>query len=384
MDNMHFSIVIPTYNRMKLVADLLRSLQEDRLLYRYGLTEVLVIDSSEGEERKAIMRACEEFDAVYIPCEASVRKKRSTGIDLAQYEYVLFVDSDVTVEPGLLDTHAETYIENAGNPTLGGTFGMTEFVGKSNFWWKVLELTTFIDSFSFAKQYPYVSWALGNNVSFKKEILLKVGKFEENLPFRLGGDDLDLSYRITKAGYQIKTAPQAVVYHAKDTWNHWKGVNDRSKRWGSMEYHILKRHPELAHTRLPMTGDVVCFMSMFFGAAAVIKQSLIPLAFWGLWCCILCMMLFGLYVKRNKLVNPFYWLIAMGLQGKYRLHRLAMSLKMKDLSFFMKGQFFGREHMQADFRGNVHKVRIYYISILLTIVLLVLFMIFFCGGGTVL
>ncbi|MCI9531535.1 MAG: glycosyltransferase [Lachnospiraceae bacterium] len=373
MGEINFSIVIPTWNRSSLVGRLLESLFQDRERYQYGKTEVLVIDNSQGEEKASIAASCRQFGAQYIEGVESVRKKRNLGIDRAQYGHILFLDSDVTVEPGLLDCHAAAYLGQEGDGKLGGAFGLTEFVGKKSFWWKILELTSFVDSFGFAKQFPYVSWTIGNNVSFRKKALLEIGKFEEDLPFKLGGDDLDMSYRVTKAGYRIKTVPGAVTYHSRDTWNCWKAVNDRSKRWGSMEYHILKRHPELAHRRLPMTGDIVAFFLLAFGGASIAMQSLLPMAFWGIWCLMLYFMAFGHYVGSHGMVNPFYWTIAMFLQGKYRFHRLVMSLKNKDLSLAFQGQYFGIFHIRSDFQEHAKKAWVYCDSMVLLIIVMLLY-----------
>ena len=371
MEQINISIIIPTWNRSKLVRSLLESLYTDRGCYRYGETEVLVIDSSKGEEKEAIVSACTEFEAVYIQGEDNVRKKRNKGIDNAQYKYVLFIDSDVTVEKGLLNAHAEIFSEHADNDKLAGSFGLTEFVGERKFWWKVLELTSFIDSFSFAKRYPYVSWTIGNNVAFRKDVLLEIGKFEENFPYKLGGDDLDMTYRVTKSGYLIKTAPKAKTYHTRETWSCWKAVNDRSKRWGAMEYYILKRHPELVQRRLPMTGDICIFMLLLFCTGAVLKHSLMPVLFLGIWFLLLYCMLYAFYCKQHRPVNLFYWTIAMFLQGKYRFHRFAMSLKQKDLSLVFRGQFFGIYHIRDDYRINAKKVWIYCASFIIISVIMI-------------
>lgn len=58
----------------------------------------------------------------------------------------------------------------------------------------------------------FILGTIGNNVSFKKSVLEEIGMFEENFPFKLGGDDLDMTYRVTKAGYMIGSAPNAVTY----------------------------------------------------------------------------------------------------------------------------------------------------------------------------
>lgn len=196
------------------------------------------MDSSVGYEKESILFSCEKYDAIYVEGDDSVRKKRNKGIQLAKYDYILFIDSDVVVKNGLLDEYVKAY-QNPYKVRLGGVLGYTEFVGKKTFWWKMLERTSLINSFSFARDYPFHSWTIGNNVSFKKSVLEEIGMFEENFPFKLGGDDLDMTYRVTKAGYMIGSAPDAVTYHSRKTWNNYKAVHDRAKRWGTMENFIV-------------------------------------------------------------------------------------------------------------------------------------------------
>lgn len=231
---MDFSIVIPTWNRSELVDALLKSLYDERNRYKLGNTEVLIVDSSTDGEKDNIVSSCEKYDAVYIEGDDSVRKKRNKGIRSSKYDYIIFIDSDVTVEKGILDEYVEAY-KNPYKVKLGGVLGYTEFVGKRSFWWKMLERTSLVNSFSFARDYPFHSWTIGNNVSFRKSVLEEIGMFEENFPFKLGGDDLDMTYRVTKAGYMISSAPNAVTYHSRKTWNNYKAVHDRAKRWGTME-----------------------------------------------------------------------------------------------------------------------------------------------------
>lgn len=373
---MNFSIVIPTWNRSKLVDALLESLFEERQCYNKGQTEVIIVDSSKDEEKRSIVASCKKYDAQYIEGPDSVRKKRNKGIDLAQYEYVLFIDSDVTVGKGLLDSHANTLAEAEKNPMITGSFGLTEFVGEKKFWWKVIELTTFLDSFGFSKKMPFVSWCIGNNIALRKDRLLEIGKFEEDFPFKLGGDDLDMTYRYSKAGNMIRTSPQAVTYHSRETWSTRKAINNRARRWGTMEYHILKKHPELVRRRLPMTGDLVALVTCALGAAALIKGSFVPLAFLAGWYLLLYALMFGWAVKNKGMMNPFFWTLAMVQQGKYRFWRLVASLKMRDLSLAFKGQFFGIYHIKSDYLANAKKVWIYYYSLFILILSMTVYMFF--------
>lgn len=193
----------------------------------------LVVDSSIGDEKLIIVSSCERYNAKYLTGDDSVRKKRNKGIRESQYDYILFIDSDVVVKKGLLDEYVSAYKENSC-VKLVGILGYTEFVGKKTFWWKILELTPLVDSFAFARNYPFHSWTIGNNVSFKKSVLEEIGMFEENFPFKLGGDDLDMTYRVTKAGYMIGSAPNAVTYHSRETWNNFKAIHNRAMRWGTI------------------------------------------------------------------------------------------------------------------------------------------------------
>ena len=117
-------------------------------------------------------------------------------------------------------------------------------------------------------------------------------------------------------------------------------------------------------------------MLLVFGAASLLQGSFVPMAFWGIWCCILYVMAFGHYVRGHGRVNLVYWTIAMFLQGKYRFHRLRMSLKERDLSLAFKGQYFGIFHIRSDFRESAEKAWMYSGSMLLLIVLILGYKIF--------
>ena len=338
---MDFSIVIPTWNRSHLLDALLKSLYEERQRFTGGNTEVIVIDSSKDTEKSNIMASCEKYDAIYLEGDDSVRKKRNKGIVASKYDYILFIDSDVVVEKGLLDEYIKGY-ENNKHVKLGGVLGYTEFVGKKTFWWKILEQTSLINSFSFASDYPFHSWTIGNNVSFKKSVLEEIGMFEENFPFKLGGDDLDMTYRVTKAGYMIGSAPNAITYHSRETWNNFKAIHNRAMRWGTMERIICNRHKELYKRVIPKNYVLILISLIVSAVVSVITNNSLPaisvglLAVWDLiWA----------YIKRVKnkgFCNPFYFYCAMGIQGMYEFYRIKQSLKEKSLGAFYCGQVFNR------------------------------------------
>ena len=335
---MNISIIIPTWNREDLVEDLLASLEKARAAYRYGDSEVIVVDSSEGAAREAIMKSCTDHDARYYYGDNSVRKKRNLGIDRASYEVIHFIDSDVTVCEDILNIHAETFL-NDDDPMLGGSFGLTEFVGPKNFWWKIVEHTTYLDSFRFAKMFPYQSWTIGNNVAFKKDVLLEIGKFQEDFHFKLGGDDLEMTYRITKAGYRIKSAPDAVAYHSTETWSHASAIHNRTKRWGHMEYYIRQAHPELFVNCIPKSDVLFGVFLILCAVLSLIRLTPAPLFLWCGW--LVLYVIVGYLIECGKQVrNPFYYLAGKWIHKRYHWYFIKESISHKDFSCLHKEMSF--------------------------------------------
>lgn len=353
---MDFSIVIPTWNRSELVEALLKSLYDERNRYNLGNTEVLIVDSSNGDEKESIVSSCKKYDAVYIEGDDSVRKKRNKGIRQSKYDYILFIDSDVVVEKGLLDEYVEAY-KNPYKVKLGGVLGYTEFVGKRTFWWKMLERTSLVNSFSFARDYPFHSWTIGNNVSFKKSVLEEIGMFEENFPFKLGGDDLDMTYRVTKAGYMIGSAPNAVTYHSRKTWNNYKAVHDRAQRWGTMENFIVSRHPELYKKVIPKNYLLETVVLLFMGILSLILTNWLPIMIAVSWIILNWIIDYIIDVKRKGFCSPIYYFGAQIIQSQYEFYRVLGSLKNGSLGALYKGMIFNRFQIKFGMANEAFRIK---------------------------
>lgn len=367
---MDFSIVIPTWNRSDLVEALLESLYNERKRYVQGNTEVLIVDSSTGDEQEKIRLACQKYDTSYIDGDDSVRKKRNKGIRLSSYDYILFIDSDVTVEKGLLDEYVDAY-KNPHQVKLGGVLGYTQFVGKKTFWWKMLERTGFVNSFSFARNYPFHSWTIGNNVSFKKSVLEEIGMFEENFPFKLGGDDLDMSYRVTKAGYMIGSAPNAVTYHSRKTWNNYKAVHDRAKRWGTMENYIVARHPELYRRIIPKNYLIELIVFLCLSLMTLITGNFLPLIIAATWIVVNWIIDYIVDMIRKGGCSPFCFFGAQIIQMQYELYRIIGGIKKGSLGPLYKGIVFNRFQIKYGMGDEAFRIKKLIWSFIVTLIVII-------------
>lgn len=371
MNTYDMSVVIPTFNRSYLLEKLLESLYVARENYKYGNTEVIVIDSSKGEELQRIKDMCGKYDVRYLKGTDSVRQKRNLGIRSARYPYIVFEDSDVVVDKDLLNCHAKTYIECLPEENVAGSFGLTVFTGSDNFVWKTIQYTTLTDSFSFAEKWPYQEWTIGNNVSFKKEILEEVNMFEEAFPFKLGADDLDLSYRITHSGYRIKSQPKAISYHSKDTWKKWGLVRERARRWGKMEYYISKRHPQIFVNSFPKTEFVIPILLLICGIAACALRSWIPLAAFVLGTVGISAATYIMDVMESGKKNPFYYIMAKLLDFNYYYGHVFEGLKNHSFCGIYKYMSFSSGQTKMILKKESRRMVMLFVNMVIMLVVIV-------------
>lgn len=359
------SVIIPSWNRAKILTRMLESLAGERARFD-GNSEVIVVDSSEGEEQSLIIAACEQYDAYYVEGPQSVRKKRNIGAREANFELLLFLDSDIVATPGLFQAHVEAY---EGHDYVGAVQGLTEFVGDGGFWWKVAEKSGLIDSFSNARKYPFQSWSITNNLSVRRDVFFKIGCFWENFPFKLGGDDLEMSYRIAYAGYMIASAPDAIVLHTKETWDNASALLDRTKRWGTMESLICDLHPELYKVVMPknyvfeiplLAAMTLCTFFKCISAAGVLF--------------LLVLFLTGRFVleckKQHRFVNPVYLIFASAINARYEFFRLVGFARKGKKTAFMHAMVFNYHQVRGSYSSDAARLAWMMFTYLATVVFL--------------
>jgi glycosyltransferase involved in cell wall biosynthesis len=243
-------------------------------------TEVLIIDSSPVTEAKQIKCLCDNHNATYVRGPLSVRTKRNEGIKRACHPVVVFVDSDCEAHPDLLLQHLQSYEEQ---PYLAGVLGQVIFTGPKNWMWQIVRFTPFTDAFAFATKWPYAIWGPTANISYKRDLLVRIGMFDESFPFKLGADDVDLGLRVTKANNLLRCNPDAIVYHSRDTWTQGAGIFTRAVRWGRMEYHLLRKHPYLKQTDHPKLTVLLSILTGLSGLLFLFTQDWVWLVLPWVW-----------------------------------------------------------------------------------------------------
>lgn len=286
------SIVIATKGRIKLLEDLLISVQEARNNFEKP-SEVLLIDDSKADDVRAINDMCNKYDARRIESGPSVPQKRNVGAKEAKYDIVLFLDSDCIATPNLLNEHYKLYTDEK----VGGVAGYLEFVGEDTWFWQAVDKTPFTICFSFPKWMDTVPWTPTANCSMRKKVFEEINGFDRSFPDKPGGEDVDLGLRMVKAGYIFKCTADGLVYHSKKTWTPVKAMFRRLWYYGAANYYLAEKHPDYVMKIMPRKTSL--FLIGIFG---VLFATIITLNPWllltiPLW--ILCdIMLSAVFINR--------------------------------------------------------------------------------------
>jgi GT2 family glycosyltransferase len=198
------SLIIPTYRREGPLREMLRAI----LAQLSPLFEVIVVDQTPSHEPDT-----ERFlsdvarDIRYVRLERpSLPAARNVGIREAQGKIVLFLDDDVYPGPEIASKHLRNYAD----PKVGGVAGrvhISPFPDPDGYPWP--DGPDIFDRNERGER-PFVR---GCNMSFRRDLALKAGLFDERFVGDVSGEEEDFAFAIRRLGYRIIFDPEAWVIH---------------------------------------------------------------------------------------------------------------------------------------------------------------------------
>jgi GT2 family glycosyltransferase len=193
------TVVLPTIGRPELVRSCLASLArcEPRA------AEILVIDSSEGEEVAEVASAFSDAGARRIRCEElGLGSAFNQGLREATHEVVLLTNDDCTVDPGWIGAGAKRISDAAGIIVTGRVrpYGDPEVVPST------IDDPTRREHAGTPGFFLYTQ-----SMAVRRREVLEFGGFDGRI--RPSAEDNDLSYRWLRAGRTIRYEPDFVVWH---------------------------------------------------------------------------------------------------------------------------------------------------------------------------
>ncbi|MUL35121.1 family 2 glycosyl transferase [Gloeocapsopsis sp. AAB1 = 1H9] len=236
-----FSIVIPTYNRQPILAKCLKALEQQNLADDSaieGYEVVLVDDGSTDGTLEWLQDNAAEFPHVrsHMQDHQGPAAARNLGVENAQGDTIIFIDSDLVVTENFLQAHADGLQQ--GQQTYGServfTYGLV--INTCNFAEPTAEPYKITD---FSAAY----FATGN-VAIARHWLEKAGLFDTR--FQLyGWEDLELGVRLKQLGLKLVKCPAAVGYHWHPPFNLKQIPNliEKEVQRGRMGVLFYQKHP---------------------------------------------------------------------------------------------------------------------------------------------
>ena len=213
MSPLEISVVMPTYNRIDTLREVLPTLLDQTL--PADAYEIVIADSNSTDGTADYVSDITRRDherVRYVPGAYGGRgAARNAGIEAARAPVVLFTDADILASRTLLERHA---IGHRGNPGARIAIVGCELQVRS------------LDDYRAQRDNPAsrrplhpptrrrLGWLyfLTGNASVRREDLLRVRSFDEQFT-GYGHEDLELGYRLQKDGVEIFYDPEAVNYH---------------------------------------------------------------------------------------------------------------------------------------------------------------------------
>lgn len=235
---MFLSVVIPTYNRLPILQKCLTALENQKLGVDpiLGYEVVVVDDGSTDQTVLWLQQATLPHVRWFQQDHQGPAAARNLGVEKAQGDTIVFIDSDLVVLPNFLQAHADALVR--GQRQLGNDrlFTYGSVINTCNFDHPTSEPYKITD---FSAAY----FATGN-VAIQRHWLEQAGLFDTQ--FQLyGWEDLELGVRLKQLGLKLIKCPEARGYHWHPPFalDQLPRLIDREIQRGRMGVLFYQKHP---------------------------------------------------------------------------------------------------------------------------------------------
>lgn len=250
---MLLSVVIPSYNRSRILKDCLTALVKQDLPVK-DFEVIVVDDGSQDDTPKVLQKFTEKHKNIrsFPQKNQGQGVARNTGLKKAKGNIIVLIGDDIIVRKDFLTQHLRQHLRHPGEHE--AVLGLT-------LWHPRLKLTPFMKwltngstvlgrfgghQFAYekleGKKEADYNFFYTSNISIKKSLL-------EKFPFDpdfsgYGWEDIELGYRLHKrVGLRLYYEPEAVGYH--DHMMTEESLPNRMRSIGKAAWVINEKYPEL-------------------------------------------------------------------------------------------------------------------------------------------
>jgi glycosyltransferase involved in cell wall biosynthesis len=204
------SVIVPVRNGGLHLTRCLAALQASA----HANFEVIVVDDCSTDQTPVIAERCE---ARYLrtPHPMGPAGARNLGASCARGEILLFVDADVVLPPQALSMIVEEFERDAQIAAVFGSYDRKPVW--SNFWSQYKNLMHhYVHQIS---QERAISFWAGCG-AMRKKVFEEMGGFDAQKYAKPTIEDIELGFKVAKAGYRIRLNKELQVKHLKK-WTLW-------------------------------------------------------------------------------------------------------------------------------------------------------------------
>lgn len=187
--------------------------------------EILVVDNAPADGRTEALVAARPTVRYVREPKPGLNFARNRAIAAATGELLAYLDDDVVVDAGWLAGLQEAWAENPDAPAFTGLVLPYELETEAQILFergggfrRGFEKIRYGQSLPGNPLHPCGAgiFGAGCNMAFQRQVLRKLGGFDEALDTGAplpGGGDLDIFYRVIRAGFPLVYEPQYLVFH---------------------------------------------------------------------------------------------------------------------------------------------------------------------------
>lgn len=230
--NLELSIVMVNFNQAQYTAQCLDSIQNGPPKVSY---EILLVDNASSDGSADWLEAHYPYvKMVRSPKNGGIAGGNDLGIRTSQGKYILFLNNDTLVMPGMIDQtlaflNAHPEAAGVGGNLLNqdGSF-QSGYLNFHTFGSVFLSLTKlgqlfqpYYPSHRRGKSLKVVDWISTAFMLFRRDALEMVGLVDEE--YFIYSDETDLQYRLRQAGWKIYYMPEIETIHfGGKSLNSWR------------------------------------------------------------------------------------------------------------------------------------------------------------------
>jgi len=251
---MQVSVIIPSRNRAQSLSALLDSLDDSKFPHGVSVDVFVVNNGSTDRTPDMLSQRLASADSYTLTVVEQPQRGKSRALNCALAEasgdVVILFDDDVTVDENCIAKHIEAYKKTDFAAIQGRVLPGKDPEGRSVDPKRLREYN--IPHIDYGNQICEIRGVIGTNMSFKREVIERIGLFDERLGPGASGfsEDTDFSMRMRKAGFKIGYTPEAVIYHELNPARYGRAYN-RDVEFRKGVSRSIYRHDSIAFRVVP-------------------------------------------------------------------------------------------------------------------------------------